>query len=86
MAEIEEDYKHPKLLHQSEFNMELDIYVEDLKLAVEYQGEHHYKPVYYSSTDLEAQRIKDEEKRRACKQVEYLAENYLPEKAQDYLD
>ena len=67
---MEEDYKHPKMIHSSGFLIELDVYIEDLKLGVEYQGEQHYKSLYFwPGTDFETQRIRDEEKRRACKQV-----------------
>ena len=60
---------HPKLAHSSGHPMQLDIYIESLKIAFEYQGEQHYKPIYWSGTDSETQRILDEEKRRACKKV-----------------
>ena len=46
------------------------MFIELLKLAVEYQGEQHYRSVYHwTGTDLATQRIRDEEKRRACRQV-----------------
>ena len=49
--------------------MELDVYIEDLKLAFEYQGQQHYTPIYAFGTNLYEQQSRDEEKRRACKQV-----------------
>ena len=50
--------------------MELDIYIDALQLALEYQGEQHYKPIYHwSGTDFATQQIRDEEKRKACNQV-----------------
>lgn len=49
--------------------VELDVFIEDLKLAFEYQGEQHYKPVYWTERDFEQQLIRDEEKKSACKQV-----------------
>ena len=49
--------------------MEFDLYIEDLKLAVEYQGQHHYKPFYWARTGLETQELRDDEKRIACQQV-----------------
>ena len=49
--------------------MELDVYIEELKLASEYQGEQHYKALYVIGADFETLRIRDEEKRRASKQV-----------------
>ena len=55
--------------------MELDVYTEALKLAFEYQGEQHFKPVYWSGTDFATQVIRDEEKRRACKRVLHFVHN-----------
>jgi len=69
---VEENYKHPKMKHAStEQPMDLDVYMEELKLAFEYQGQQHYEPVYGLNTDLETQRIKDREKREACKEVQF---------------
>lgn len=56
------------MTHSTGLPIELDVYVESLKLAVEYQGEQHYKAIHWSS-DFVTQQIRDEEKRRACKQV-----------------
>lgn len=58
-----------KMVHSSGFKMELDVYVESLKLAFEYQGEQHYRPLYWMDTKFEEQQKRDEEKRVACKQV-----------------
>eukprot|EP00026_Physarum_polycephalum_P008439 Phypoly_transcript_08525.p1 GENE.Phypoly_transcript_08525~~Phypoly_transcript_08525.p1 ORF type:complete len:450 (+),score=74.07 Phypoly_transcript_08525:120-1469(+) len=43
-CKIFEDYVHPTLIykHNSE-NVQLDIFIPDLKLAFEYQGPHHYQ-------------------------------------------
>ena len=49
--------------------MELDVYPELLKLAFEYQGEQHYRPIIGMGGNFEQQQRRDEEKRRACKQV-----------------
>ena len=68
---MEEEYAHPKMIHSSGHHMELDVYYEDLKLAFEYQGEHHHKPSYWVNRDFETQSIRDKEKRDACKQVIY---------------
>ena len=69
-TEIEEDFKHPHMIHpSSRKTMELDVYIEELKLAVEYQGQQHYKPVYGMNADFELQQTRDKEKREACKQV-----------------
>jgi hypothetical protein len=48
--------------------MELDLYVHDLNLALEYQGEQHYKPLHWVS-EIAVQKQRDEEKRLACQQV-----------------
>ena len=48
--------------------MELDIYLPELQIAFEYQGEQHYFPSYWNSNP-NFQKKKDEEKYLACKQV-----------------
>lgn len=51
------------------YNLELDCYNDDLKLAVEYNGEQHYKHVPYFHPSKEAfynQRYRDELKRIYC--------------------
>ena len=45
--------------------MELDIFAPQLNLALEYQGEQHYKTIY-SLGDLTQVSLRDEEKREAC--------------------
>ena len=69
LSGVEENYKHPNMMHSTDHCMELDVYIETLKLASEYQGEQHHKPIYGMGTDFEAQQRRDGEKRRACKQV-----------------
>ena len=52
------------------FNMELDCYNPELKLAVEYSGKQHYEYVPYFHKNKEAflnQNYRDELKRRMCK-------------------
>jgi len=51
------------------FNLELDCYNPELKLAVEYQGQQHYKFTPYFHKNKEAflnQKYRDELKRRMC--------------------
>ncbi len=46
----------------------LDIYVPELGLGIEYQGEQHFKPVdFWGGLEaLEASQGRDEKKRRVC--------------------
>ena len=74
---VEEDYIHPKLKHSTGHLMELDVFIESLKLAFEYQGKHHYKPLYWTGADLAAQLTRDAEKRIACGQVLEIVPNNL---------
>ena len=57
------------MVYSSGLKMELDVYIEDLKLAFEYQGEQHYKPIYCTGRNFEQQQRRDAEKHKACKQV-----------------
>ena len=74
---MEEDYRHPELKHNPGHYMEFDVYIEALKLAIEYQGEHHYKPVYHLSIDFAQQQMRDEEKKRACKEVHHVPDSFI---------
>ncbi len=49
--------------------MELDAFVPSLKLAIEYQGEQHFRPLKYCGGEKGLQKRKslDQEKRKACK-------------------
>lgn len=53
------------------FNLELDCFQEDIKIAVEYNGIQHYKFVPYFHKNKEAflnQKYRDEMKRKMCKE------------------
>ena len=62
---IYEDYLHPKLKFQSGRPMQLDLFLPDLSIALEYQGQHHYRNIFKSSVWNSFQR--DEEKRSTCR-------------------
>ena len=60
--------KNPVTLH---YNLELDCYNESLRLAIEYNGEQHYKYIPYFHRNKESfmnQCYRDELKRRMCKE------------------
>lgn len=56
----------------SQYNLELDCYNESLRLAVEYQGEQHYKFIPFFHKSKEAfynQKYRDELKRLRCREL-----------------
>lgn len=63
----------PNFLKRSNgFNMELDCYNADLKLALEYQGIQHYKywPRFHRTmAEFDAQLQRDREKREICRRL-----------------
>src|SRR5689334_21113318 len=61
------------MFHSSGRSMELDVYIESLKLATEYQGEQHYQNIFAARSELSTQQAIDKEKREACKQVQRAA-------------
>lgn len=76
--EIHMDYAHPELITKSGKNVELDVYLPSLKLALEYQGTQHYSQhfLFGSSDSLQVTwndlcflitQQRDEEKRNLCK-------------------
>lgn len=58
----------PKWMRNSDGNLlELDGYCENIKLAFEHQGRHHYEPQYYcNGRDFERRLILDKEKIELC--------------------
>ena len=68
VVDVEENYKHDKMFYSSGAPMELDVYIPELHLALEYQGQQHYQPTYWR-TDFVAQKHRDKEKQDACKRV-----------------
>ena len=82
---MEEDYAHPKLVHPSGSIMEFDVYIEELNLAIEYQGQQHYRPSYGLTKDFADQCRRDEEKKLACKEV-FLVSLDIDRLAQHHFD
>jgi protein-arginine kinase activator protein McsA len=72
-SEVIYDYKHPDLrFKKSNRPMEIDIWISEKKLAIEYQGEQHFMEHWstkYSNRgpQLKNNQGRDEEKRIACK-------------------
>jgi hypothetical protein len=64
-----EDYRHPQLvLPSSQHLAELDLYLPELNLAFEYQGEHHYVDTPVMG-HLELYKEHDQQKRQLCERV-----------------
>ena len=53
--------------------LEIDIFIPELKLGIEYQGEQHYKPVeqFGGKKALNRQKIRDKLKQELCQQAGY---------------
>ena len=49
--------------------LELDVCIPELQLAMEYQGQQHYKSIFWFGADLAAQKQRDHEKIDVCKKV-----------------
>ena len=65
--EVLKDYKSTDLLFSTKGRVELDIFVPNLALAFEYQGEQHYQANWYLG-DRTAAHKRDKEKRALCKE------------------
>ena len=61
-----EDYHHPLLPSTSHLNLELDIYLPQLNLAVEYQGRQHYDDLPAAFSSLESYQSRDTLKISLC--------------------
>ncbi len=66
-SEISENYLHEELRFKSGHKMELDLFIPNLNLAFEYQGEQHYYDVYAMGPQWQYS-MRDEEKRHSCHQ------------------
>ncbi len=63
---IKEDYRHPELKFETEMNMQLDLFIPELCLAFEYQGEQHYYDMHHQFQPQRQYAERDEQKRIAC--------------------
>ncbi|HEY9200756.1 MAG TPA: hypothetical protein VIQ81_04080 [Gammaproteobacteria bacterium] len=70
--------------------MELDIYLPELRLGIEYQGKQHYKPVGHWGGEeaLRETKIRDRRKKRLCKQhgIKFVTFNYRQKLSIDYVE
>ena len=63
-----EDYDHPNLKFESNnLNMELDIFIPNLNIGFEYQGEQHFDEIPSSFTNMEIYHSRDLEKENLCR-------------------
>jgi len=68
--EVKEDFYHPHVLHSDTTNpVELDVYVPELGIALEFQGEQHYINIEPFGMKSGAIRAKDVAKYNKCKNV-----------------
>lgn len=44
-SRIKTDHRHSQVVHASGRKAELDVWIEDMKIGIEYNGEHHYHKV-----------------------------------------
>ncbi len=63
---MEEDYLHENLVFSSGLKMQLDVFIQENNLAMEYQGEQHYADIFSLGVQWRYSQ-RDEEKRVACK-------------------
>jgi hypothetical protein len=67
---MKQNFRHPELKPtDGSRNFELDLFFPKLKLAFEYQGEHHYSRLNGLVTDLKRRQERDEEKKQKCNEI-----------------
>jgi len=66
-SEVHEDYIHQHLYFKSGQNIQFDVFLEQEKLAFEYQGEQHFRDIYALGSPQWKYVERDEEKRVECK-------------------
>ena len=64
---ILEDYENSNLIHKTGWNVQFDVFLPDLNLAIEYNGQHHYEELP-TFGPFELMKDRDEEKKRICKE------------------
>jgi len=92
-SEIHYDFKHHDLRYsESNYPMELDIWLPKENLAFEYQGEQHYIDVgemkgWDLSSGLHELQSRDQEKREACQKagIKLIEIPYTWDKSEDYI-
>jgi hypothetical protein len=67
-ADVFWNYKHPDMRFVSGRKMEIDIFVPNHNLAIEFQGEQHFFPKW-GNKNLVAVRHRDIQKRKMCKKL-----------------
>ena len=66
VAEVKEDYKHSKLVFPgTQRGMEIDVFIPELNLGFEYQGEQHFQDIGYFGPKMQYT-ARDNHKREAC--------------------
>ena len=64
--EIIEDYFHPEISRESGFPIQFDIFLVDMKIAIEYHGKQHYEDIPAAFAPLEMYQQRDKEKKLLC--------------------
>jgi hypothetical protein len=64
---VVENWRSSEVISSNGLPLELDIFLPKERLALEYQGEHHFKDIYQLGIKWERKR-RDEEKRKGCKE------------------
>eukprot|EP01114_Cavostelium_apophysatum_P020381 TRINITY_DN6811_c0_g1_i1.p1 TRINITY_DN6811_c0_g1~~TRINITY_DN6811_c0_g1_i1.p1 ORF type:complete len:459 (+),score=101.36 TRINITY_DN6811_c0_g1_i1:103-1479(+) len=67
-VQILQNFKHPQLFHEGGQPMELDIWIPQWNLAIEYHGKQHYQS-FGDDERFQAQARRDAEKVEACKRA-----------------
>eukprot|EP01118_Nematostelium_gracile_P001159 TRINITY_DN1119_c0_g3_i1.p1 TRINITY_DN1119_c0_g3~~TRINITY_DN1119_c0_g3_i1.p1 ORF type:complete len:421 (+),score=92.33 TRINITY_DN1119_c0_g3_i1:78-1340(+) len=67
-CDVRENYRHPELKsNETNYELELDIFIPKLKIAFEYQGEGHFHDIYVIG-NMNKVRGRDQLKRDMCQQ------------------